>query len=305
MVRGTRANSSGKAHRFGGDWTSAKLDVLAGYLASYTKALKDTPFKKAYIDAFAGTGYRTLRGSEADPALSGLLFPDLAESAPQELLDGSARRALRVSPQFDRYIFIERHGQRCAQLEALRDEFPDLAGNISVFHGDANQSIRDLCEKNWNMHRAVLFLDPYGMQVEWETIAAIAATNAIDLWLLFPLGIGVNRLLTKSGDIPPSWRKRLDTLLGTSDWYDEFYEIESERDLFGEDREHVVKAPMNTIGHYFIERLKTVFAGVAENPGVLRNSANCPIYLFCFAAANEKGAPIAIKIANHLLKGMR
>jgi hypothetical protein len=35
----------GKAHRFGGDWTTAKLDVLANYLASYTTALKDKPSK--------------------------------------------------------------------------------------------------------------------------------------------------------------------------------------------------------------------------------------------------------------------
>ena len=57
------------------------------------------------------------------------------------------------------------------------------------------------------------FSNPYGMQVEWTTIEAIAATKAIDLWILFPLGIGVNRLLTKSGDIPESWRKRLELLL--------------------------------------------------------------------------------------------
>lgn len=305
MAATGRARSKGKAHRFGGDWTSTKLDVLARYLASYTTALKDTPFRKAYIDAFAGTGYRTLRSSDVDPSPSGILFPDLAEAAPQELLDGSARLALKVTPRFDRYIFIERHAQRCSELEALREEFPDLAEHITISHGDANQSIRDICEKNWSAHRAVLFLDPYGMQVEWETIAAIASTKAIDLWVLFPLGIGVNRLLTKSGNIPPAWRKRLDTLLGTTDWHDEFYRPDSDQTLFPADEERVVKATMETIGRYFIDRLKTAFAGVAEAPGVLRNSANCPLYLLCFAAANEKGAPIAIKIAKHLLKEVR
>jgi three-Cys-motif partner protein len=74
--------------------------------------------------------------------------------------------------------------------------------------------VQKLCDKDWTSRRAVLFLDPYGMQVEWRTIEAIAATKAIDLWLLFPLGIGVNRLLTKSGDIPESWRNRLNLLLG-------------------------------------------------------------------------------------------
>ena len=33
-----------------------------------------------------------------------------------------------------------------------------------------------------------LFLDPYGMQVEWATIESIAHTQAIDLWLLFSAG---------------------------------------------------------------------------------------------------------------------
>ncbi len=32
-----------RGHRFGGDWTTAKLAVLANYLAAYTTALKDRP----------------------------------------------------------------------------------------------------------------------------------------------------------------------------------------------------------------------------------------------------------------------
>jgi hypothetical protein len=46
-------------------------------------------------------------------------------------------------------------------------------------------------------------------------------TRAIELWLLFPLGTVVSRLLTRSGKIPESWRHRLDLLLGTPDWYDQ------------------------------------------------------------------------------------
>jgi three-Cys-motif partner protein len=143
------------------------------------------------------------------------------------------------------------------------------------------------------------------MQVEWKTIEAIASTKAIDLWLLFPLGIGVNRLLTKSGDIPPSWKNRLDLLLGTTDWYDEFYKVETTRTLFGTDQDRVVKASMETIGRYFNDRLKQLFAGVAEEPGVLRNSSSNPLYLFCFAVGSERGTKPALRIAEHLLKDHR
>jgi three-Cys-motif partner protein len=309
MATRKRATSRGKAHSFGGNWTSTKLEVLAKYLSSYTTVLKhkpsaERPFRKAYIDAFAGTGYRSMRRDE-DISPNTLLFPDLADVASQELLDGSARLALKAQPRFDRYIFIERNADRCAQLEALKQEFPGLAADIRIAQGEATEEIRKLCDKDWRSHRAVLFLDPYGMQVEWQTIEAIAKTKAIDLWLLFPLGIGVNRLLTRSGDIPPTWRARLDTLLGTQGWYDEFYRVEHMPTLFGLEEERIVKATTETIGRYFNDRLKSVFAGVAGEPGILRNSSNCPLYLLCFAAGNEKGAPTALKIAIHLLKEVR
>jgi three-Cys-motif partner protein len=281
--------------------------VIAKYLRAYTTVLQnkpssERPFQKAYIDAFAGSGYRSVPRDEDPSPLD--LFPDLAESAPQSLLDGSARLALKTDPRFDNYIFIERSRDRCVQLERLKEEFPALAGGIRIERGEANKEIRNLCQKNWASHRAVLFLDPYGMQVEWQTIEAIAKTEAIDLWLLFPLGIGVSRLLTRSGDIPASWRARLDKLLGTQDWYEEFYHVEYGRTLFGTDQERVIKATNDVIGRYFNTRLKSIFPGVAE-PGVLRNSSNCPLYLLCFAASNRAGARIAIKIANHLLREIR
>src|SRR5262245_7132938 len=130
---------SGKVHQFGGDWTTAKLGVLAAYLKGYTTALKNVPFRKAYIDAFAGTGYRSARHEDASNlSAQGLLFPDLAGPEPQGLLDGSARLALKTSPPFDSYVFIERNPERCTQLEGLRVEFPLLADAIHVRQGDAN-----------------------------------------------------------------------------------------------------------------------------------------------------------------------
>lgn len=305
-----RSGDSPQDHRFGGSWTERKLTVLAGYLQSYTTALKnkptaENPFPKAFIDAFAGTGSRSARREDDPPGQRRLVFPDLADEEPQRLLDGSPRIALQTQPPFDSFIFIEQDPERCRQLEKLKSEFPSHRDDIDIRQGDANEEIRALCRKYWSFHRAVLFLDPYGMQVEWTTIEAIASTRAIDLWLLFPLGIGVNRLLTRSGDIPKGWRRRLDLLLGTDDWYDQLYEVETNPTLFGSDEERVVKATTETIGRLFIDRLKEIFPGVAEQPGVLRNSVNNPLYLLCFAAANERGAPIALNIANQLLRDLR
>lgn len=308
-MKTTRKHGMVSSHVFGGDWTTQKLQVLSKYLESYTTALKDKPtpdrpFRKAFIDAFAGSGYRSIRNSTESSAQEDL-FPELEAADTQSLLDGSARLALSIDPPFDKYIFIEKNAIRCQQLARLQEEFVPLADVIDVRLGDANTEIQKICDRDWSGHRAVLFLDPYGMQVDWKTIVAVAGTQSIDLWLLFPLGIGVNRLLTKSGKIPDSWRHRLTVLLGTEDWYDEFYEVDAAPDLLGDAGERVVKASMDVIGRYFIERLQTVFAGVADQPGVLRNSSNNPLYLFCFAVGNPRGKPVALRIARHLLKDLR
>jgi three-Cys-motif partner protein len=66
-----------------------------------------------------------------------------------------------------------------------------------------NDAIANLCKAtDWRSNRGVVFLDPYGLQVTWGTLAAIARTGALDIWVLFPSGMGLNRLLTKSGDWP-------------------------------------------------------------------------------------------------------
>lgn len=293
-----RVASRGKAHRFGGDWTALKLEVLGKYLAAYTTALKNQPFRKIYIDAFAGTGYRV--SPDPDEAVPSL-FPSLSEERGR-LLDGSARIALKTEPCFDRYIFIERDARRCAELDALGEEFPDRAAAIDVKQGDANVVVRELCQGPWKSQRGVLFLDPYGMNVEWATIEAIAATKAIGLWLLFPLGIGVNRLLTRSGERPAGWNERLDTIFGTTEWRTEFYKVEETKDLFGGVETNVTKAGLDAIGRYFNKRLEGIFAGVAAEPIVLRNSSNNPLYLFCFAVSNERGRAPALRIAGHLTK---
>lgn len=87
----------------------------------------------------------------------------------------------------------------------IADDFPALAERCLVWEADGCDVMRELCttHKDWKRWRAVAFLDPYGMNVEADLLWRIGDTKAIDLWLLFPLGMGVNRLL-KSGGLHPS-----------------------------------------------------------------------------------------------------
>jgi three-Cys-motif partner protein len=290
-------------HEFGGDWTSEKLERVRKYLAAYTTIFAKNPraqkLTTIYVDAFAGTGYRTATRQQIGP----LLFPEQIEPDAQAFLKGSARIALEVEPPFKRYLFIERKPRRAQELEKLKSEFPTKANDIVIESAEANEFLQRWCaQTDWRFCRAVVFLDPYGMQVEWSLIEAIAKTRAIDLWILFPLGVAINRLLTK-GELPPvEWSQSLTRILGTDEWRKAFYSQQVTQTLFGEEEVQVKDADFDRIGQFFVERLKTVFTAVADNPLPLRNSRNVPLYLLCFASGNPKGAPTAIKIAKHILR---
>jgi three-Cys-motif partner protein len=87
---------------FGGPWTHIKLAALESYLPAYTRILTTNPrakhFSTIYLDAFAGSGkMQYLPTSQAK----------LFDSSKETDLKGSASRALEVTPEFNRYIFIE------------------------------------------------------------------------------------------------------------------------------------------------------------------------------------------------------
>jgi len=286
-------------HSFGGEWTREKLDRIKEYLVNYKIALKNKPFKLGYTDAFAGTGYVNQKDDNLQPFL-----PEFSEDEVKDFFEGSARIALQIDEPFDSYIFIEKDKEKASELESLKTEFPQLANRIKSVNQEANEYIKSLCEKDWlkTNRRAVMFLDPYGMQVNWETIEAIAKTKAIDLWILFPLGVAVNRLLRNDGQISETVKLRLDELFGTKDWQDNFLQKNPQTDLFDPTPKMMKKVNLTGIADYFNNRLKTIFEKVASNPLRLTNSKNNPLYLLCFASGNPKGADIAVRIAQHIMK---
>ncbi len=294
--------------RFGSHWTEDKLCRAEEYFERYNVALKNQRFTREYIDAFAGTGYREVREEGGGGCL---MFPGLVEPEVQRFLDGSARKALKVEPGFHRFTFIEKDPRKVGELQKLRDKFPDKP--IRIECGDANEWVQSICREGWDYRRAVLFLDPFGMHVSWQTLEAVARTKSIDVWLLFPLGVAISRLLKWDGDIDEALCRRLDFVFGDRSWRDAFYKTDApvqpgavQRGLFDfEDEtpepEYPWKADFSVIEGYFKARLRTIFARVADNTVRLKNSKNIPLYLLFFMAGNERGAPIAVKIAESIM----
>ncbi|MCC7508221.1 MAG: three-Cys-motif partner protein TcmP [Planctomycetes bacterium] len=289
--------------QFGGDWTERKLSALTAYLEKYTQALSKQSFKLEYIDAFAGTGYREMADYREQQAPS--LFADNADEAVAKYLDGSAAKALQISRPFHRYVFVELSEGKSAKLGELKQRFPALADRVEVVQSDANAYLAGRAKENWLKagRRAVVFVDPFGMQVDWTTIEGLAKTKAVDLWLLYPVS-AINRLLSRGGVRLSSWKARLDKVFGGPEWFDSFYRKSKKSSLFegvAEDRfEKVIN--IDGLTNFMVSKLQRVFAEVVEKPLVLRSNNDTPLFALCFAAANPAGAPIACKIAKHILE---
>lgn len=290
----------GQQQLFGGNWTEEKLLCLRKYLQAYTSIFsanqKAKYFRTTYVDAFAGTGIIPVPEM---PLLE--LFQEDYEVA-EEYRKGSAIHALEVEPGFDQYIFVELEKDKCDELkQRLKERFPKKSGEILVYQAEANNFLSKWCEQtDWKKNRAVVFLDPFGMSVEWSLLETIARTGAIDLWFLFPL-FATNRLLVREGKPSKGWAERLTKTLGTDEWEDQFYTTTESRLIKGI-RMTERTVDVDRLATYFVSRLRNIFAAVAQ-PLVLRNSRGGPLYLLCFAAGNEKGATTGIKIATQIIGG--
>ncbi|MER9188332.1 three-Cys-motif partner protein TcmP [Mesorhizobium australicum] len=291
-------------HFFGGDHTEIKLDILQKYLKTYTAALKQKFRGKLwYIDAFAGTGSRTIK-TDAAPA-------DLFREAEPERIEtrrGSAKIALDIKPEFDRLIFMDARSKHCDALRTLAAAHPDR--DITVAEGDANKLIQEKIKwDGWKATRAVLFLDPYGTEVEWATLQAIAATKAIDVWYLFSLAGLYRNAARDISAVDPSKRRTLTRLLGTDEWEAEIYStVKRPDDLLGAlDLPEVRQRHSDVAGleSYVQRRLRTIFPAVLPPFGLPLPTEKGPQrFSLFFAVSNDSPAAInlASRFGGHILR---
>ena len=272
---------------FGGPWTREKLEILRSYLDAYTTALKNQPFNLIYIDAFAGSGwYRT--GDDRG---------DYGEY--EELQQGSANIALEIGDRpFDRLVFVERDSAYVESLKQMKAENPER--DIIIYNDDANYVIPRVCQTMSSSDRAVMFLDPYATEVSWEMVEAIAETRKIDCWILFPL-MAITRMMPIRSEPDESLKLHLDRVFGGREFWMNKYEDSAQFSLFDQTRGRERAHGSEQIANAYKIRLQSAFARVAPNSRTLRNAMGAPLFQFMFAASNVRGAPTAIRIADHIL----
>lgn len=290
-------------HAFGSQSTDLKLEVIERYLAFFTTALRGKFPRLWYIDAFAGTGNRTVEHKA--------VAADMLRGAQDQRIEqrrGSATIALETEPHFDRLIFIEKKKKHWQALKDLAAKHP--ARRIDVFRGDANAELLELIEgQRWAGTRAVLFLDPYGMHVDWTTLEAIRRTEAIDVWYLVSLEGLFRQAARDHAKLTDYKRAKVTAMVGCDDWEAEWYPTGPVDDLFslmtGEGLPQGGARRTATIGEmeaFFKRRLESLFPKVCK-PLRLKNKGGVETFSLFFAASNPDPAAygLATKIAAYIL----
>ncbi|MBX9821906.1 three-Cys-motif partner protein TcmP [Afipia birgiae] len=283
-------------HEFGAQHTDLKLSIIENYLKAFTTALKPHFQELWYIDAFAGTGFRTVRHEEKPES-----FLSAGEPQRIEQRRGSAQIALDIQPSFDFTVFIDAKPSHVAALNDLAARYPRR--RIAVVRNDANEAILSLLAANsWQSTRAVLFLDPYGMEVNWETLEAIAATKAIDIWFLFPMS-GLYRQATKNIEAVDEHKaSALTRILGSEEWKEELYEDSGQSEMFGNDP-RVRTRDVRSLEDYVRRRLRTIFPAVLKPlPLPLHRKPQLFSLFLCISNDETKAIGLATRIGNHILK---
>lgn len=293
---------------WGGIWTEKKLDAFEKYVRAYLTIMKkyatENDWTLFYFDAFAGSGSRESITEISDDAEENLFGDEeVKEITEQASYKGAAERVLGIEVDgfsFDYYYFVDKDEKSLQSLkEKLKKSFSNKAKNMAFKPGDANEEILKLVNyaKSHPKCAALILLDPFGMQLNWETIRALKDIKHIDLWILVPSGVIINRLLTRSGKImcPKRMEKSFGMPIGDIQSY--FYMQVKERSLFGDiTRQQKRDNTINRIAKLYLDLLSKEFSHVISDPLVLRNSMNCPIFHFIFASHNRTGVKIASEI---------
>ncbi len=281
---------------WGGPWTDKKLDAFTKYVWSYLRIMKKFPFwKTIYFDGFAGSGKKEQKKSALLEQLS-------IEYEEERVYESSAERVLKINDDlgFDFYYFVDTKKSSLQKLEQHLNSLPEAKDKKLLFKpGDTNQYLLELgkaLKKKKPAYAALILLDPFGMQIDWSSIASLKGTRS-DIWILVPTGVIVNRLLDKKGELKNL--KKLETFFGLKEEEirKHFYQPSVSQTLFGEfETVNKVIQPIEKIANLYIERLQTIWTHVTPKPLRLDNSRGVPIFHFVFAANNATAVKIAKQI---------
>lgn len=249
-----------------GEWSQQKHYFLMRYIDAFTTAMKDKWGGLHYIDLFAGAGIEKLKTSG-------------------KLDWGSPLIAAQTRFKFDGLHLCEKKPSKFA---ALKERVAKFKTKHWLYNGDANQNVIQVLKEIPQDTLSLVFLDPYGLHLDFNTIKVLADRRA-DLIIFFPDHLDALRNWERYYLNNP--RSNLDSCLGKGvDW----------RALLNANSQ---KKWAEVLKNLYVQQLRSLGYKDFEYQRIL--NVNHPLYLLIFCSRHEMGAKLWRKISVKSHDGQR
>ena len=252
-----------------GIWGLQKYKLLGDYCNIFTSGMKNNWEQLIYIDLFAGAGFARIKNDG-------------------KILMTSALIAASIPHKFTKYIVSEFDNEKLGALQKRISSFnSDL--NIAYVEGDSNKNadvIVDHIPKEGNALR-FCFVDPFSLNLEFETIQKIAAVGKVDFLILLALSMDGKR---NFHNYVQDESNKIDKFIGNSAWRDPFKKGHLPQKDFIKFLADEYDKNMSKLGYVVNPALKYQ---------VKNDEANLPLYYLAFYSKNERGNDFYKKIEKY------
>ena len=245
-----------------GPWAEDKYRYVGMYAEMFATGMKNKWPRRLYLDLFSGPGYSRVRDTG-------------------RVVLGSPMIALSLPDPFDEYVFSDESPEA---LDALRIRVAGLDQQLPVTYipGDANVAVaRIVTVVSATPSKSTLsfcFLDPYKLNIHFQTVERIAEGRAVDFLILLALYIDANRNIQwYVGDDNPT----IDLFLGDHTWRPRWKTAERAGDSIVKFLANEYSARMGQIGYLTMT--------LEDMVKVSTRDKRLPLYYLAFFSKHAKG----------------
>ena len=290
MLNYLEPQEDGLPMRPSGAWAMEKLDYLQRYIDIFVTSMRNRPWRAMhYIDLFAGPGK-----CRTDDARSRIFL-------------GSPLIAMKAPHPFSGYFFVDMAKDAIATLEKRCSSSPQT-GRVQCFHGDSNVCVQDIVKRISEVDQPFIdgqwhslnlaFLDPEGLELHWETVAALASLKKMDLIIHYPR-MALERVMPKVFQMEAS--SSVDSFFGSRDWRGIYKQWKGKDTGLHRQLIDYYKRGLQNLG--YAEVLRDDETG--DEPLMRNAQKRAPLYRLLFASKHPLGNEFWHQVTRRDLHGQR
>ncbi len=254
-----------------GVWGIQKYKLLGGYCNIFTTGMKYNWEQLVYIDLFAGAGYAKIKSDE-------------------KIIKTSPLIAASIPTKFTKYILCEFDNEKMNTLKRrFTADHIDLMNCTTFMEGDSNKNIDKILKEIPQDNNALrfCFVDPFSLNLDFETIKKISQIGRVDFLILLALQMDGKR---NFHNYLQEESIKIDSFIGNTQWRNPFKKGEIPQRNFIKYLADCYDANMKKLGYVVDPHLKYQ---------VKNDNNNLPLYYLAFYSKNKRGNDFYRKIEKY------